>query len=182
MALYEDSNLTSSTGTIRKALLDPLQFLDERETIYAQMIVAGMKPPGAARAAGYKQPEKLGYRVLKRTHVAKAVQFLAEENRKAAQMTREKVMNGFSEAIDMARMQGDAGNMVAGWREIGRMCGLYEPERKQVDVNLNAKRVISKLETMSTDELFDFIEGESEEVVEAEFEALPDPQFKPVSK
>lgn len=82
-------------------------------------------------------------------------------------MNRKKVMDGFLEAIEMAKMQGEAGVMVNGWREIGRMCGYYAPEVKKIDVNITAKRVIDKLETLSDSELADMIE-ESATIIEGE--------------
>ena len=162
---------------IRTQLLDPLQMLDSRERIFAEHIATGARQVTAARAAGFKQPEKLAYRILKRPHVAKAVKYLAEENRKAAQMDRKKVMAGFLEAIDMAKIQGDTGVMVAGWREVGRMCGLYEPEKKTIDVNITAKRMIEKLETMTTEELFELAKEseEHDQAIDAEFTELPSP-------
>lgn len=167
--------LEGNTTAIREMVLDPLQQLDPRERIFVEHIAAGNRQIVAARAAGYAQPEKLAYRVMKRVKVARAIKYLAEQNRKAAQMDRKKVMEGFLEAIEMAKLQGDTAVMVNGWREVGRMCGLYEPEKKQVDVNISAKRMIDKLETMSTEELFELAESEDEDAIDAEFTELPAP-------
>ena len=44
--------------------------------------------------------------------------------------------------------------MIAGWREIGRICGYYAPEKDlKVHVNVTAQRLIEKYETMSDAEL-----------------------------
>ena len=46
---------------------------------------------------------------------------------------------------------------VAGWREIGRMCGMYEPpQRTEVTVNTTGKALTDKLATMSDAELQQF--------------------------
>ena len=166
-------DLQGTGQEIRTTLLDPLQMLDPRERIFAEHIAGGARQVMAARAAGFKQPEKLAYRVLKRPHVARAVKFLADENRKACQMDRKKVMAGFLDAIEIAKLQADGSTMVAGWREVGRMCGLYEPEKKELAVSVTAKRMIDKLETMTTEELFE-LAAESE-AVDAEFTELPAP-------
>jgi len=152
---------------IRTMVLDPLQQLDPREKIFAEHIANGARQAVAARAAGFKQPEKLAYRVLKRPHVARAVKYIAEQNRKVSQMDRKKVMEGFLEAIEMAKIQGDASTMVTGWREVGRMCGLYEPEKKTLDVNITAKRMIDKMETMSTEELLEM--AAEQDAIDAEY-------------
>lgn len=173
--MTDPANIMEGSGQeIRTILLDPLQMLDPRERIFAEHVANGARQVVAARAAGFKQPEKLAYRVLKRPHVAKAVKYLADENRKAAQMDRKKVMAGFLDAIEIAKLQGDPGVMVAGWREVGRMCGLYEPEKKTLDVNITAKRMISKLETMTTEELFELAD-EADDAIDGEFQELPSP-------
>jgi hypothetical protein len=159
MALAENIKHLDMPGTeLKTRFLDPVQRLDPRERIFAQNIANGVPTSQAGRLAGYKNPNKLSYRVLKRVHVAQAIDHLAKQNRAASNMDREKVMKGFAEAIDMAKLQGDASTMVAGWREIGRMCGLYEPDKKTVDVNLTGKRLIGKLETLTTAELFELVE------------------------
>ena len=59
-----NANQLSGTGQeIRTTLLDPLQMLDDRERIFAEHISTGARQINAARAAGFKQPEKLGYRI-----------------------------------------------------------------------------------------------------------------------
>ena len=77
-------------------------------------------------------------------------------------------MDGMLEAIEMAKMQSEPGVMVAGWREIGRMCGYYAAEKKILDINITAKRAVDKLETLSDAELLEMIE-EDNEAIEGEF-------------
>jgi len=156
---------------IRAQILDPVQFLDPRERIFVEHVALGATQLVAAEAAGYQHAKKLAYRILKRPHVARAVKYLADEHRKAANMDRKKVMQGFLDAIEMAKVQAEPATMVNGWREIGKMCGLYEPEKKTVDVNISGKRMIAKLEMLTTEELFE-LAAESE-AVDAEFEEVP---------
>ena len=40
-------------------------------------------------------------------------------------MTRGKVQEELLKAVEIARMNGDAGSMIRGWSEIGKLCGLY---------------------------------------------------------
>jgi hypothetical protein len=86
-------------------------------------------------------------------------------------MTRKQVMDGFKEAIDMAKVQAEPATMVSGWREIARMCGYYAPEKREINVNITAKRAVDQLETLSDDELLEIIEKDSE-VIEGEFEEI----------
>ena len=50
------------------------------------------------------------------------------------QLDREGVIAGLLEAIAEARVQGNPAAMISGLREIGRMLGFYEPERRQVEL------------------------------------------------
>lgn len=66
---------------------------------------------------------------------------------------------GLLDAVEAARLQGDAGAMIRGWSEIGRLMGYYAPERQiKIHANIAAKRVIDKLETLSDQELLKLVE------------------------
>lgn len=152
--------------TITK-LTSPLHYLTDQQRLFVEQIIKGKPPIVAARIAGYSQPESQATTVAKSPKVAAAIQYLYKKHEKAADMTRKKVMDGMLEAIDMARLQADAGNMIAGWREIGRMCGYYAPEVKKIDISISAKRVIDKMETLSDEDLVKMIE-DSSQIIEAE--------------
>lgn len=148
-------------------LTSPLHYLTDQQKLFCEQIMKGKSPGVAARIAGYVQPESQGYQIVKSPKVQAAIQYMHKKHEAAAQMTRKKVMDGFLEAIDMARMQADSSTMVAGWREIGRMCGYYAPEVKKIDISITAKRVIDKLETLSDDDLLQMVE-ENAKIIEGE--------------
>lgn len=152
--------------TITK-LTSPLHYLTEQQKIFVNAIIKGKAPNIAARMAGYSQPDNQCYTIAKSPKVQAAIQYLYKKYEKAGDVSRKKVMDGMLEAIDMAKLQADAGNMIAGWREIAKMCGYYAPEVKKVEVNITAKRVIDKLETLSDADLLQMIE-ESSNVIEGE--------------
>jgi phage terminase small subunit len=105
--------------------------------------------------------------------VQAAIRFSYQKYAQASQMTRKKVMDGLLEAINIAKIQADAGVMVAGWREIGKMCGYYAPEVKKIELSVTTRRVVDQLEVLSDDDLLkivdenaQIIEGEAAEVLE----------------
>jgi phage terminase small subunit len=149
------------------ALTSPVTTLTEQQRIFAEAVVKGNSPMTAARLAGYSQPKAQGGQIMQSKAVQDAIKFLYKKNESVSDMTRKKVMDGMLEAIDMARMQADSGVMVAGWREIGRMCGYYAPEVKKIDINVTTKRVIDRLETMSDDDLLQLVD-ESSRTIEME--------------
>lgn len=148
-------------------LTSPVHYLTEQQRIFVDAVIKGKSPVVAARMAGYSRPESQGYEVVKSPKVAEAIKYLHKKHEAVSDMTRKKVMDGMLEAIDMARMMADPGVMVTGWREIGRMCGYYAPEVKKIDINISAKRVIDKLETLSDEDLLQLVD-ESSKIIEVE--------------
>jgi phage terminase small subunit len=149
-----------------------MHYLTDQQRIFVEAIVRGDEPKLAARKAGYATPESQCRQILKGPKIEAAIRFAYQKYAKAAQMTRQKVMDGLIEAIGMAKLQSDPAVMVAGWREIGKMCGFYAPEVKKIDISITTKRVVDQLETLSDDDLLklvdegsNLIEGEAEEVL-----------------
>lgn len=172
----KDPNQHVAYSPVVTRLTSPVHMLDERQKVFVDSIIKGRSPTQAARIAGYSQPESQGANIAKSPKIAAAIQYLYKKHEAVADVSRKKVMDGLLEAIDMAKMQADAGNMIAGWREIGRMCGYYAPEVKKIDINISAKRVIDKMETLSDEELLQMVES-SRTIVEAEaLEILDAPQ------
>lgn len=66
-----------------------------------------------------------------------------------AQVTRADILEGFEEAIDLARDRANPAGMLAGWREIARMCGYCAPEREEVHVNVARSTLQNEIERMS---------------------------------
>jgi phage terminase small subunit len=95
---------------------------------------------------------------LTQPDVAAAVRDGEAEIAAKAQLTRKVVMHGFLEAIELARLLADASAMIAGCREIAKMCGFYAPERKQVELMSTEGLALSaRLEKMSDAELSNLI-------------------------
>ena len=158
----------SITNTPTIVTGDPTLGLTEKQKKFLDGLVRGMPQSTAARNAGYENPRVEAVRQLKKPKIRDALQFLHHKYEKSTQMTRKKVMDGMLEAIEMAKVQGDPGVMVSGWREIGRMCGYYAAEKKIIDVNITAKRAVDKLEMLTDAELLEMIENDSE-AIEGEY-------------
>ena len=76
------------------------------------------------------------------------------------QITRLNVIEGVIDGIEMARMQGDAGNVIKGWTEVGKILGHYAPEVKKVELSMEQGRLRSKFEALSDQELLKIMKGE----------------------
>jgi hypothetical protein len=86
---------------------------------------------------------------------------------KASGISRKRVMEGFLEAIELAKIQADPSAMIAGWREIGRMCGYYEPERKEFTFSVDASALYNKLRELPDEVLLRIVEeSQTQEVID----------------
>ena len=116
---------------------------------------------GAAAAvrAGYSQnaARQIAHRLLTNDDVAAALAAGEEQIAHDAEINRRKVMEGLQEAIELARSKSDAGAMIAGWREIAKLCGYYAPERHEVRLSANAAALQQELEDLSDEELLKLI-------------------------
>lgn len=68
-------------------------------------------------------------------------------------LTRDKVLRGFMDAIDQAKLLADPLTQIAGWREIAKVCGFYAPEVKKVELTGSSKAILDRMQAMSDEEL-----------------------------
>ena len=122
---------------------------------FAEEYVLDANATAAAIRAGYsaRSAHVTACRMLKDRGVQAAVAERQGEIAEELELTREKVMRGLLEAVEIARLQADPSAMVKAFSEIARMCGYYAPVMQQVDVSVSAKRMVDKFETMSDAEL-----------------------------
>ena len=131
--------------------------VNQRHRKYAELRADGMPIKAAARAAGFKMGTP-GTHLEKDTRIQSLIAKHQAETADSLKLTRQHVLSGFLEAIDIGRLQADPHAMVKGWTEIGKMCGYYAPEVKNINMSISAKRMIDKFETMSDEELLQLAE------------------------
>lgn len=133
--------------------------LTEMQMMFVRHWAAGETILSASARAGYHDGGTYGYRLAKDPAVIKIYEREKKLYEASCQMTRKKVMDGFLEAAEMARIQADPTALVGAWREVGKMCGYYEPVRKRIDINVNGS-VTQKVERMDDETLLKIIRGE----------------------
>ena len=120
------------------------------------------------RQVGVRPSQVASWKKGKNFRIAmEKAQNLAE---KSATMTRQKVMDGLLEAIDMAKEGKKPTAMISGWKEIGRMCGYYEPERREVTLNVHSEQLLQDIKQLPRDELVRMLAAEDQKLIEGEFE------------
>jgi phage terminase small subunit len=130
-----------------------------------------MNHTAAARMAGFSQPHTAANYMLQSPSVKRAITDARLEYARVSGQTKQKVIDGFAEAIDMARIKADPIAMIAGWREIGKMCGFYEPVKTKVEVSVSGQVMLSRLNSMTDQELLALVDG-SIEALEGEFSVV----------
>ena len=144
--------------------------MTETQTAVAEAILDGATISEAARVAGCTL-NTAQHAVKNSEDVKHHLAVHRAELSSAAQINRADVITGFMEAIDAARMAADPGSMIRGWSEIGKMLGLYAPEKKEVTITAGQRAIQSKYEIMSDEELLAIAEGRGE-IIEGECQRL----------
>lgn len=93
-----------------------------------------------------------------------------------ANMSRKVVLNGLLEAKDIAKDQRQPTAMISAWKEIGRMCGFYEPDRKEIVVSIDGHEALQKVKQMTREQLIEYLNAppsrEQLPALEGEFKEL----------
>lgn len=154
------------TGPREKSII-----LTSMQADFVDATLQGKDAIAAAAAAGYAEPRSTGQVVLKSQAVQLALREARDELSSAAQITRADIINGFMEAINVARLAGDPASMIKGWSETAKVLGLYAPEVKKIEMSMNQQRLQSKFESMSDADLVEIIEGRVPLTIEGEASA-----------
>lgn len=131
--------------------------LTPKQARFAEEYVVDHNGAAAAVRAGYsaRSAKQIANELLTKPDLQAAV--AAQEALVAAElgMTRQRVISEILEAIELARSQSNPAGMIAGWREIARICGLYAPERVTVGVSSDVSTAaeLRHLEALSDAEL-----------------------------
>lgn len=151
---------TSAKGNAE--LIDPNKPLTQKQKLFIKYWAEGMAIQPAAAKAGYSSPSMV-YRLVRMPNVLKLYNEEKRLYEEACQMSRKKVMDGLMEAIDMARTMAEPATMVSGWREIGKMCGYYEPIQKRVEVSISGNIIHERLNRLSDEQLLKLIQSGAQE-------------------
>lgn len=147
----------NTTTMAAAAAVSPDKPLTEKQKLYAVARARGESVPNAMAAAGYNEQVSYGYRLDKMPNVQRLIQKEQALYAEAAQIDRKKVIDMQLEAYEMAKTMAEPATMVAAAREIGKICGLYEPKKVEVSVNGSIQHEMHRLDSMSDAELLEFL-------------------------
>jgi hypothetical protein len=122
-----------------------MTMLTEQETQALRYLANGFSKAAAAKAAGFKSPS-----VFDRQHVQEAMKEINDSSLMTVKVTRDHLTQMLFEAH---RKSATATEEIAAIRELGKLHGLYEPEK--VNHRVTNVHVIEEIEGMSTAELLE---------------------------
>jgi len=148
----------NNTSTMAAAaLVSADKPLTEMQKLFVKFWAEGDSIPNAMQRAGYNEQPSYGYRMAKMPNILAEYDRIKAKWEEAAQMTRKKVMDMHMEAFEMAKMMAEPATMVSAAREIGRMCGYYEPVKQKVELTVNGQVAVKRMEAMSDEDLLKLV-------------------------
>jgi phage terminase small subunit len=150
-----------NTGTMAAAAAVSVDKpLTEKQKEFVKFWAEGDSIPNALARAGYSVADNsLGYRMAKMPNVLALKAKYQAQYEEAAAMTKKKVMDMHLEAFEMAKLMSEPATMVSAAREVGKLCGYYEPQKVQLDVNVNQSLLMGRVNQLSDAELLKIIES-----------------------
>ena len=120
---------------------------------------------GAASAvrAGYspKTARAIACELLTKPNIQAVLQARQAVMANELQITRQGVIQGLLEAVDMGRVQQNPGAMVSALREVAKMLGFYAPEVKRVQLTAPQNSAYQNLSLWTDAQLLDAISVDS---------------------
>lgn len=138
--------------------IDPDKPLTEKAKLFVKFWAEGESIATASARAGYGDGATYAYKVAKFPQALALYDKIKKEYEEASMMTKKKVIDMHMEAFEMAKLLSEPSSMVAAAREVGKLCGYYEPVRTTVDVNVNGTVVMERMNKLSDAELLKIIQ------------------------
>lgn len=135
--------------------------LSDRQARFVDEYLLDANGTQAAIRAGYGAAgaRVTAHRLLTNAAISSAVAARQQADATVLRVQRQDVIKGLLEAVYMAREQRNPAGMVAGLREIGKLMGLYAPERVKVAVDADQAAELRRLEGMTDGELLALMGG-----------------------
>ena len=116
----------------------------------------------ACRAAGIEERDNPKYE--SHPKVRAALRWIVKESgMKAEELTKSDVMTGMLDAVDAAAT---ASELVMAWRELGKLIGAYEPEKRILEVHDYTR---DELKTLTDEELLQLAGSKYADAIDGEF-------------
>jgi hypothetical protein len=128
----------------------------------------GLAIGAAGKAAGCNTSQRAS-QLERSPKVRKAIKWLIKDStRNVEELNKSDVMTGMLDAVEAAAT---ASELVLAWRELGKLIGAYEPEKKILEIHDYTK---DELKALSDEDLLKLSGNKYSDVIDAEFEEIKD--------
>lgn len=139
---------------------NPLQRLGLSHRRYVEARLQGLTQGASAKVAGVKN----GTHMERHPGVRAALKWaITESFGNVEDIGKNDVLQGMKDAVESAATSGE---LVMAWREIGKLIGAYEPERKILEVHDYTKE---ELKALKDEDLLRMAGGRMQDALEGEF-------------
>lgn len=134
--------------------------MDLAQQNFAKNLALGMAKLAAARTACL--PANRIKETMEDPQFQALVMREQEQVNKQLILTRNDVLQGLLDAIEDAKLQGEAMPQIAGWREIGKVIGAYAPEERKISYSGDVTVIQKRIQELADEKLHEYalIEGE----------------------
>lgn len=147
--------------------------LTDKQRLFVRAWASGETPRTACAIAGFSENStNMSWKLSRDPAIIKLYKIEKGLYEQANQMTRKRVMDMLQESYDCAKMVNEPASMVAAAREIGKMCGYYEPETR-ININVNGNKMLDRLQNLSDSDLIKLIEA-PDDAIPGESVRVPD--------
>jgi hypothetical protein len=98
---------------------------------------------------------------LRNPNVIAEIEQRREEYAQLTKITKQRVVDGMLESIDMAKSIAEPATMLKGWTEVGKMHGFYEPQKHEINLNAQHEIRVRQLQQLPDEELMKLAQGET---------------------
>ncbi len=144
---------------------NPLEVARYKE--FAYLVGTGMSMTKAHNEVGMSSATAV--KLMRDEKVLAYIQEVRTELEEEFKITRKDVIKGMIRAVRQADIQGEPMTQIAGWREIGKMEGMYAPQQHEHTVNGEIHHMDRDLRSKSTSELEKILEQNGGDIVDGEY-------------
>lgn len=140
-----------------------LQYLTSKQIRWIDEYLIDFNGAAAAVRAGYshKCARSIAHENLTKPDIQAVLQTRQADMAKELQITRQGVIRGLLDAVDMGRVQQNPAAMVGALREVAKILGFFAPEVKRVELSATQSRIYQDFAGWSDAQLVDAIAASS---------------------
>lgn len=152
------------------ASYNPDRPITDKMKLFVKFWAEGETILSASVRAGYSDGGSMAYKLARDPAILKRYNEEKKLYAESCQMTRQRVMDGLLEGVELAKMMSEPASVISGWREIGKMAGFYAPVEKKISINVQGDVTMKHLNRMTDAELLRLVKGEVTDVIFDEVE------------